>query len=130
MARKSYAPHVGVTLSHRTPSHQRSTIVHDMHTRSSPAQSVRSDSDSTPDNAGPEPKVPAVHWSQDNEIAFIDFLIAHKAEGGDGLNFKASVWTAAAEHMRPLTTKGGPKNPDKCKAKWGRVRHMFFMYFY
>ena len=84
-------PHVGVTLSHHTPSHQRSIIVHDMHTWSSPAQSVHSDSDSTLDNAGPEPKVPAIHWSQDNEIAFIDFLIARKAEARDGLNFKASV---------------------------------------
>jgi hypothetical protein len=78
---------------------------------------------------GLESKIPPVHWSSADEIAFIDFLIAHKAEAGDGLNFKPSVWTAAAEHMRPLTTKGGPKQADKCKAKWGRVRHIPFYVF-
>ena len=61
-------------------------------------------------------------------MALIDFLIAHKSEAGDGLNFKASVWTAATAHMQPVTTKGGPKHADKCKAKWGRVHTKKFDY--
>ena len=54
-------------------------------------------------------------------MALINFLITHKSEAGDGLNFKASVRTAATAHIQPVTTKGGPKHADKCKAKWGRV---------
>ena len=63
-----------------------------------------------------------VIWTHEDETALIDFLIAHKSEAGDGVNFKPSVWTAAAIHMQPVTTKCGPKHADKCKAKWGRVR--------
>jgi hypothetical protein len=66
-------------------------------------------------------------WSVEDETALIDFLIIHKAQAGDGLGYKPSVWTAAAAHMLPLTTKGGPKAPDKCKAKWGRVRAYYLI---
>ena len=58
-----------------------------------------------------------VVWTQKDETALIKFLIPHKSGAGDGLNFKASVWTAAAAHMQPVTTKGGPKHADKYKAK-------------
>ena len=102
-----------------------STIVNDMQTQSSPCQSVHSDSDGAL-RANTDPAKTPVHQSAEYETTFINFLIAHKAEAGDGLNFKPSVWTAAAEHMQLLTTKGGPKHAEKCKAKWGRVRHIHF----
>ena len=114
-------PHVVTVTLHS----ESSMIVDDMQTRSSPSQSVHSDSDGAL-RANTDPAKAPVHWSAANETAFVDFLIAHKAEAGDGLNFKPSVWTAAAEHMRPLTTKGGPKHAEKCKAKWGRVCHIYF----
>ena len=62
-----------------------------------------------------------VVWTQEDETTLINFLITHKSEAGDGLSFKPSVWTAAAIYMQPVTTKGGPKHADKCRAKWGRV---------
>ena len=62
-----------------------------------------------------------VIWTQEDETALINFLTAHKSEAGDGLNFKQSVWTVAAAHLQPITTKGGPKSGDKCFAEWGRV---------
>jgi hypothetical protein len=105
-----------------------STIINDMQTRSSPPQSTHSDSDHA-SQAVTGANAP-VHWTEVDESALVDFLIAHKAEGGDGMNFKPSVWSAAAEHMRPLTTKGGPKNARKCKAKWHRVHLIHFGYFY
>jgi hypothetical protein len=95
-----------------------------MRTRSSPPNSNHSDSEeaSRVTGAANADLTINVVWTQEDETALIDFLIAHKSEAGDGLNFKGSVWTAAAAHMQPVTTKGGPKNGDKCKAKWGRVR--------
>jgi hypothetical protein len=71
----------------------------------------------------------AIHWTIEDENAFVDYLIAHKAEGGIGMNFKPSVWTAAA-HMQPLMTKGGQKSAEKCKAKWSRVHPIHFGYFF
>ena len=118
---KSYVPHV-VTV---TPHSESSMIIDNMQTQSSPSQSIHSDSDGAL-WANTDPAKAPVHWSAANETAFIDFLIAHKAEAGNSLNFKPSVWTAAAEHMQLLTTKGGPKHAEKCKAKWGRVHHIYF----
>src|ERR1700722_7319450 len=94
-----------------------------MRTRNSPSQS---DSEGSlgvsrgPSVTEVDPFIKA-DWSVEDETALIDFLITHKAEAGDGLNYKSSTWTAAAAHMLPLTTKGGPKTADKCKTKWGRV---------
>ena len=96
-----------------------------MQTRSSPSQSVHSDSDGA-SQANADPAKGPVHRSEANETTLVEFLITHKAEAGDGLNFKPSVWTAAAEHMWPLTMKGGPKHAEKCKAKWSRVHQIHF----
>ena len=98
-----------------------------MQTQSSPPQSTHSKSGALQINT--ESKVLAVHWSEEDESAFVDFLIIHKAEAGDGLNFKPSVWAAAAQHMWPFTMKGGSKDASQCKAKWGRVCHNYFGYF-
>ena len=90
-----------------------------MQTRSSP---TGSDSDGPSQLSASKVDLTShVQWTEQDEAALIAFLITHKAEGGDGLNFKQSFWTAAAEHMKQHTTKGGPKVADKCKAKWARV---------
>ena len=91
-----------------------------MHTCSSPPNSNSGDA-SRVTGAANSDLTTNVIWTQEDETALIDFLIAHKSEAGDGLNFKQSVWTVAAAHLQPITTKGGPKNGDKCKTKWGRV---------
>ena len=91
-----------------------------MHTHSSPPNSDSGDASWVTEAANSDLTTNVI-WTQEDETALIDFLITHKSEDGDGLNFKPSVWTAAATHLQPITTKGGPKNGDKCKAKWGRV---------
>jgi hypothetical protein len=50
----------------------------------------------------------------------ISFLVARKAEAGDGFNFKNTIWKAAALHMVvAYTEKGDPKIASACKNKWG-----------
>ena len=95
-----------------------------MRTCSSPPNSNYSESEeaSQATGAANSDLMTNVIWTQEEETALINFLITHKSEAGDGVNFKPSVWTATAIHMQPVTTKGGPKHADKCKAKWGRVR--------
>jgi len=95
-----------------------------MHTRNSPPNSNHSVSEerSGVTEAANADLASNVVWTKEDETALIDFLITHKSVAGDGLNYKASVWTAAAAHMQPVTTKGAPKNAEKCKAKWTRVR--------
>jgi hypothetical protein len=61
------------------------------------------------------------HWFTSNEAALIEFLITHKAEVGDGFNFKDVTWTAAAAHMVAYTERGDPKTAGVCKNKWARV---------
>jgi Myb/SANT-like DNA-binding domain len=93
-----------------------------MQTRRSPDQSNNSNSDDGKADGVPSTSGPgAVQWTVGEEEILIDFLVTHKAEAGDGLNFKASFWTAAAEHMQPHTKKGGKKTADKCRSKWNRV---------
>jgi hypothetical protein len=92
-----------------------------MQTRRSPAQSINSSDDGIAGTSDLPSTSVAVHWTVEEEAILIDFLVAHKAEAGDGLNFKASFWTTAAEHMRPHTKKGGIKTANKCKSKWTRV---------
>jgi hypothetical protein len=60
-------------------------------------------------------------WTILEEEALISFLHKHKAEAGDGLNFKGATWTAAAEEMRQYTTKGGVKGASACRTKFTRV---------
>jgi hypothetical protein len=62
------------------------------------------------------------HWSDDDELVLINFLLDHKAEAGDGGSFKANIWNAAAIEMLKHTWKGGPKIAGKCKAKYVAVR--------
>ena len=61
------------------------------------------------------------HWPASDEAALIDFLVVRKAEAGDGFNFKAVTWQAAAIHMVAHTEKGDPKTARVCKNKWARV---------
>ena len=60
-------------------------------------------------------------WPTSDKAALIEFLIACKAEAGDGFNFKAVTWTAAAVHMVTYTEKGDPKTAGVCKNKWAWV---------
>ena len=76
-----------------------------MHTCSSPPNSDSGEA-SWVTGAANSDLTTNVIWSQKDKTALIDFLITHKSEDGDGLNFKPSVWTAATTHLQPITTKG------------------------
>lgn len=70
---------------------------------------------------------PRCHWTEADELALINFLLDHKADAGDGYNFKPVTWNAAAVEMLKHTTKGGIKVASKCKAKYVAVRlHTLF----
>ena len=61
-------------------------------------------------------------WCVQEEGELIDFLSNHKAEAGDGANFKQAIWTQAATHMstlHPNVTFGA----TQCSSKWVRVHH-------
>jgi hypothetical protein len=60
-------------------------------------------------------------WLASDEAALIVFLVARKAEAGDGFNFKNTIWKATALHMVAYTEKGDPKIASACKNKWARV---------
>jgi hypothetical protein len=61
-------------------------------------------------------------WTDVDEEELVQFLVDQKATAGDGANFKKVTWTAAAAHMRNITTKGAVKTLDACKSKWNRVK--------
>ncbi|KAH9947460.1 hypothetical protein B0H21DRAFT_891281 [Amylocystis lapponica] len=64
-------------------------------------------------------------WTSDDELALVNFLLEHQAEGGDGANFKKSTFQAAAAMLEPLRTKGAPKGCESCKNKWQKLRKTY-----
>ena len=89
-----------------------------MHTCSSPAQSEDGDTIMIELVTGSKPRC---NWSEKEEIELINFLIEHKAEGGDSVTFKAPVWNAASQLLEKSCVKGGPKTSKACSDKWMRV---------
>lgn len=65
------------------------------------------------------------HWSNDDIITLVTFLLSKKASAGDGISFKGSVWTEAATAVNKiLPTKGAKKTSGSCKSKWGKVGYL------
>ena len=62
------------------------------------------------------------HWTAEDESTLVAFLIEHKAEAGDGVNFKAATWKAVAIEMERHRTKGAVKSHLACKNKYACVR--------
>jgi len=67
-------------------------------------------------------------WTADDDRAFVAYLLKHKAEAGDGANFKQTTLTAAAAEMENHRTKGAPKTWKSCQTKWTRVRNLVKIY--
>ena len=61
-----------------------------MHTCSSPPNSNSGDASQVTGAANSDLTTNVI-WTQEDETALINFLIAHELEAGDGLNFKQSV---------------------------------------
>ncbi|KAF8576347.1 hypothetical protein K439DRAFT_1279177, partial [Ramaria rubella] len=58
-------------------------------------------------------------WPTLDLTAFIDFLVDHKAEAGDGMSFKGPLWTCTAAYMTNHMSSGGIKTAGACRSKWG-----------
>jgi hypothetical protein len=83
---------------------------------------TRSSSPPQAPDAPPQPESSGkAHWSEDDEIALIEYIADHKAEAGDGMKFKGAFWTGAAKEMQAHSSLGGPKTPAGCSSKWDRV---------
>jgi len=60
-------------------------------------------------------------WTQNDEVALINYLIDHKSEAGDGANFKTNVFVGASQELTKTVSCGGLKTPAACKSKWAWV---------
>ena len=67
-----------------------------------------------------EPNKHAV-WSAEEEQALVSALLEHKAQAGNGMNFKPAIWNAVAAEVG--SAKSAVKTADTCKMKWGCVSH-------
>ena len=68
------------------------------------------------------------HWSPEETAVLVDYLYDHRAEAGDGGNFKAPTFNAAATHINPLLSQGPQKTAQMCKTKWNSVRYHHHQY--
>jgi hypothetical protein len=74
-------------------------------------------------------------WIPDDEEFMAIYLLEHKAEAGDGANFKNTTFAAVGKELdlrkesdgRPAEKKGGSKDIEACKSKWSRVRNSVFL---
>ncbi|KIK90972.1 hypothetical protein PAXRUDRAFT_799648 [Paxillus rubicundulus Ve08.2h10] len=57
-------------------------------------------------------------------ITLVDLVVEHKAEVGDGLNFKTPFWSAVVTVLSP-PCRGGTKTVKICKDKWKRLRSTY-----
>jgi|ERR1700722_3185400 len=61
-------------------------------------------------------------WQDSDVRALLNFLLEHKAEAGDGANFKPAIWNKAATMFSSIPHNiGGPKTANSCKNKWAKV---------
>jgi len=65
-------------------------------------------------------------WTLEDEALLISFLKEHKAEAGNGANFKKPVWEAAGRFLSERRTRGGVKKADSCKSKYAKVGSAVF----
>lgn len=61
------------------------------------------------------------HWDEHEVSSLIDYFYIHRAEAGEGGNFKPKVYNAAAEHIAPYLSQGPTKTGSMCKTKWDSV---------
>ncbi|KAF8152631.1 hypothetical protein B0H34DRAFT_801030 [Crassisporium funariophilum] len=55
-------------------------------------------------------------WTDPDKTKLIEFLLEHKAQSGDGANYKTATWTAASMHMaNPAPKKGALKMQTPAK---------------
>ncbi|KAJ7749798.1 hypothetical protein DFH07DRAFT_775298 [Mycena maculata] len=90
-----------------------------------PARSNQPDS-----QALTEPSLPTsvnAAWLPADNKRFLAYLVKHRAEGGDGGNFKPVTHRAAAKHVNEIRKKGGPKTGKSCGQKYAILRKDWLM---
>jgi hypothetical protein len=60
-------------------------------------------------------------WNVDETNQFVQYLVDHKSEGGDGGNFKSTTLRAAADHIAAYRTAGVVKEVKHMQIKWTAV---------
>ena len=65
---------------------------------------------------------PRAIWVLPEEERLIEYLEGHKAEAGDGLNYKMATYNLAAREIAGLLQKGPAKTGKSVKRKWSVVR--------
>jgi len=63
-------------------------------------------------------------WTVEDEKALIAFMATHKAETGDGYNFKDTTFHAAARDLSQYPHEGVPKTWKSCQDKWHSVSEL------
>ena len=63
------------------------------------------------------------HWTDEEIRALLTYLVDHKSEAGEGVNFTKKTFKGAAESLAlsGLRVKGAVKTADACKRKWATV---------
>jgi hypothetical protein len=62
-------------------------------------------------------------WNETKTKEFLQYLFDHRAEGGDGGNFKAPTFNATVRHVASYQTTGPVKVGKHMKTKWDGVSH-------
>lgn len=78
----------------------------------------------------------ATHWTDEATSRLIQYLTLHRAEGGDGINFKQATFAAAAAHLleppdgtpKENYIVGNKRDWQSCKNKWIMVRSMLLFH--
>jgi hypothetical protein len=67
----------------------------------------------------------SAHWTFEETSRLIEYLTIHRAEGGDGINFKQTTFTGAAAHLleppdgvAKETYVANHRDWQSCKNKW------------
>ena len=94
-----------VTMSHCSlhPMHTCSSSKSPPYGASNSSQHGQCSYTQTPNSGGNSAVEKHSQWTIQGKRELIDFLSNHRAEAGDGANFKQAVWTQAATHMSTLT---------------------------
>jgi len=66
---------------------------------------------------------PQCIWTEADEMALIDILSLHRAEAGDGGNFKEAIFNAAADEMKSVMTIGPERTSFTSRSKWDHICH-------
>ncbi|KAF8575994.1 hypothetical protein K439DRAFT_1623190 [Ramaria rubella] len=75
-----------------------------------------------PSTNNPPARKKAAAWVLKDDIVLINLLIDHKAEAGEGGNFKKCTWMAVAGVMVDQPSTRGLKTWEACRSRWIKLK--------